>query len=305
MLGEYDGSGMLIEETVWLGDIPVATLRTNGGGGVDIFYVHTDQLNTPRAVTRPSDNALMWSWYSDPYGTDAANENPGGAGTFKYNLRFPGQIFDGQAGLHANGFRDCYDPAIGRYCEPDPIGLAGGSLSPYAYAAGDPIRLIDPDGRDIAVIENGPTVGNPIGHTAIAVTGAGVYSYGNGTPAGLSLQSYLLRESQRRDSDVYVIKTTPEQDAAALAYLRQFKDTTLPKDFLSTYFVDNCSVRSNNALDAARVFRPPSEDPFGAPPGENVPGSAAQRAAAAAAQMYSIPRGTQAVPPELRQFEPQ
>ena len=33
--------------------------------------------------------------------------------TFAYNLRFPGQIFDGQAGLHQNGFRD-YDPAVGR-----------------------------------------------------------------------------------------------------------------------------------------------------------------------------------------------
>ncbi len=31
-----------------------------------------------------------------------------------YNLRFPGQVFDGQAGLHQNYFRD-YDPAVGRY----------------------------------------------------------------------------------------------------------------------------------------------------------------------------------------------
>jgi RHS repeat-associated protein len=146
VIGEYDGGGNLIEETVWLGDIPVATLRPHTGGGVDIFYVHTDQLNTPRAVTRPSDNVLMWSWYSDPFGTDAANENPAGAGTFKYNLRFAGQVFDGQAGLHANGFRDCYDPAIGRYCEPDPIGLAGGSMSPYAFVGGNPLSRTDPLG---------------------------------------------------------------------------------------------------------------------------------------------------------------
>ena len=59
MLGEYDGTGAVIEETVWLGDIPVATLRPHAGGSVDIFYVHTDQLNTPRAVSRPSDNTLM------------------------------------------------------------------------------------------------------------------------------------------------------------------------------------------------------------------------------------------------------
>jgi len=28
LIGEYDGSGNLIEETIWLGDIPVATLRS-------------------------------------------------------------------------------------------------------------------------------------------------------------------------------------------------------------------------------------------------------------------------------------
>jgi RHS repeat-associated protein len=64
---------------------------------------------------------------------------------FAYNLRFPGQIFDGQAGLHANGYRD-YDPATGRYPESDPIGLWGGSYSTYAYANGNPIGKIDPLG---------------------------------------------------------------------------------------------------------------------------------------------------------------
>jgi RHS repeat-associated protein len=66
--------------------------------------------------------------------------------SFKYNLRFAGQLFDGQAGLHANGFRDCYDPAIGGYCEPDPIGLAGGSVSTYTYAFNSPLTYVDPWG---------------------------------------------------------------------------------------------------------------------------------------------------------------
>ena len=35
----------------------------------------------------------MWTWNSDPFGTEAANPNPAGAGTFSYNLRFPGQVF--------------------------------------------------------------------------------------------------------------------------------------------------------------------------------------------------------------------
>ena len=140
LLGEYDGTGTLIEETVWLGDIPVATLRPSGST-VSIYYIHSDQLNTPRQVTRPRDNTPMWTWNSDPFGTDAANANPAGAGAFAYNLRLPGQVFDGQAGLHANGFRD-YDPAVGRYVESDPIGLNGG-INTYAYVSGNPISFID------------------------------------------------------------------------------------------------------------------------------------------------------------------
>jgi hypothetical protein len=101
LLGEYDGTGTLIEETVWLGDIPVATLKPSGSS-VALFYLHSDGLNTPRQVTRPSDNVAMWTWNSDPFGTDAANPNPGGAGTFAYNLRFPGQEFHGQADMIRN-----------------------------------------------------------------------------------------------------------------------------------------------------------------------------------------------------------
>jgi RHS repeat-associated protein len=54
-------------------------------------------------------------------------------------------IFDGQAGLHYNYYRD-YDPAVGGYPESDPIGLMGGSLSTYAYAGGNPISNSDPSG---------------------------------------------------------------------------------------------------------------------------------------------------------------
>jgi RHS repeat-associated protein len=105
----------------------VATLRPNGST-VTVYYIHSDQLNTPRQVTRPSDNVAMWTWNSDPFGTDAANANPAGAGAFAYNLRFPGQVFDGQAGLQQNGNRD-FDPAVGRYVESDPIGLGGAALT--------------------------------------------------------------------------------------------------------------------------------------------------------------------------------
>ena len=40
---------------------------------------------------------------------------------------------------------------------------------------------------------------NPFGHTAIGVTGAGIYSYGNNTPLGSSPLSYLESQSLLRD----------------------------------------------------------------------------------------------------------
>jgi len=55
-----------------------------------------------------------------------------------YNIRFPGQVFDGQAGLHQNGHRD-FDPAIGGYVESDPLGLSGGT-NPYTYVRAMPTR---------------------------------------------------------------------------------------------------------------------------------------------------------------------
>ncbi|MDF5946520.1 RHS repeat-associated core domain-containing protein [Pseudomonas aeruginosa] len=36
-------------------------------------------------------------------------------------MRFPGQFYDAESGLHYNYFRD-YDPETGRYVESDPIG---------------------------------------------------------------------------------------------------------------------------------------------------------------------------------------
>jgi RHS repeat-associated protein len=144
LLGEYGGSGALIQETVWMADTPVATLRPRTGGGVDIYYVHTDHLNTPRKITRPADNALLWRWDVAPFGAALPDENPEGAGTFRYNLRFAGQYYDTESGLHYNYFRE-YDPAVGRYVESDPIGLKGG-INTYGYANQDPVDLADPFG---------------------------------------------------------------------------------------------------------------------------------------------------------------
>jgi len=46
---------------------------------------------------------------------------PGDVIALPFNLRFPGQYYDRETGLHYNYFRD-YDPGTGRYIESDPMG---------------------------------------------------------------------------------------------------------------------------------------------------------------------------------------
>jgi len=163
LIGEYDGSGNLIEETVWLGEIPVATIAPNGSS-VNIFYVHTDHLNSPRKVAQPTTGTLAWRWDADPFGTAAPNQNPGGLGTFVYNLRAPGQYYQAETGLNQNWNRD-YDPlGGGRYIESDPLLQLSASfftrpgtltklllrnpqlLGSYTYVGDSPISRRDPMG---------------------------------------------------------------------------------------------------------------------------------------------------------------
>ncbi len=60
--------------------------------------------------------------------------------SIEYDLRWPGHLLDRETGLHYNRFR-YYDPAIGRYLQPDPAGQAGG-VNLYAYP-GNPLAMVD------------------------------------------------------------------------------------------------------------------------------------------------------------------
>jgi len=140
LIAEHTASGAHIRDYVWMGNSPVAQVDA----GETFSYVHFDHLGTPRLAT--DDTAtIVWRWDSDAFGATAANDDPDGDGTgITVNLRFPGQYFDVESGLHYNYFRT-YDPSTGRYLESDPIGLAGG-LNSYGYAHQNPSLFVDPDG---------------------------------------------------------------------------------------------------------------------------------------------------------------
>jgi RHS repeat-associated protein len=149
LTGEYDSAGHLLQELVWLGDLPVAMLKP-AAVTPDIYYIHADHLGTPRAITRPGDNKVVWTWESEAFGANLPEQNPSGLGNFVFNLRFPGQYYDVETGLHYNYFRD-YDPQTGRYIESDPIGLQGG-INTYTYVNGNPVNAIDSEGLSTIVL---------------------------------------------------------------------------------------------------------------------------------------------------------
>ena len=141
LLGEYDASGSAIQETVWFNGAPVALLD-----GTSTYYVHSDHLGTPRVIS--DGNTAVWRWESDPFGSTLPDEDPDNDGTtFTYNVRFPGQYYDAETGLHYNYYRT-FDPATSRYLESDPIGLAAGPNT-YAYVGNMPTMHVDPFGLEV------------------------------------------------------------------------------------------------------------------------------------------------------------
>ena len=150
------------QELVWLEDTPVAVL-VPGATGVQVYRIQPDHLDTPRLV-QDSSGKTVWTWpQAEPFGANPPNEDPDGDGVrFTLNLRFPGQHFDAETGLHYNYFRD-YAPTLGRYVESDPIGLDGG-VNTYGYVDGEPLDQYDSEGLKRRKKGGGPTRGDARGY---------------------------------------------------------------------------------------------------------------------------------------------
>ncbi|WP_256669333.1 RHS repeat-associated core domain-containing protein, partial [Pseudomonas sp. C2B4] len=106
---------------------------------------------------------IVWSARYTAYGK-LSQLRHGGGEQLEQPLRFQGQYFDGESGLHYNRHR-YYQPDSGRYLTPDPIKLAGG-LHAYQYTRNptgwvDPLGLADCPGgvgcKKTEILEREPT----------------------------------------------------------------------------------------------------------------------------------------------------
>ncbi|MGW3630741.1 putative T7SS-secreted protein [Streptomyces sp. NPDC005122] len=102
------------------------------------FAIATDLVGTPTELIDES-GGIAWRSRSTLWGATAWARD----GVTYTPLRFPGQYYDSETGLHYNLFRH-YDPQTGRYTSPDPLGLAP-APNPVGYVD-NPLTGCDPLG---------------------------------------------------------------------------------------------------------------------------------------------------------------
>ena len=108
-------------------------------------------------------------------------------------------------GLPFLGYRD-YDPTIGRFTTPDPIGLAGGDVDVYGYCMDDPINFHDRTGLAGESQESkdklAETVINEIISTkAPSVTASEEYKKGNVEGSGIPKSGKSTKSSKHAGAD--------------------------------------------------------------------------------------------------------
>jgi RHS repeat-associated protein len=174
------------------GPMPIAMVVNRAS----VYAVHSDHLNTPRRLTR-SDGQVVWQWAYSAFGdeepTTGAKRFTGPAThpstgrthleAVTFNLRYPGQVADGETGLSYNYFRS-YDARTGRYTQGDPIGMDGG-WNRYLYANASPLIFTDPTGLICEYSQSGRTFTctNAAGQTYASCTGYSGNGQGLNNPA--------------------------------------------------------------------------------------------------------------------------
>ncbi|GKS85425.1 hypothetical protein AVMA1855_14755 [Acidovorax sp. SUPP1855] len=146
--GEMDSTEVIYLPTA-SGPMPVAA-QINGR----LYAIDADHLNTPRRLTN-TQGQVVWQWLITGFGE--ANPTTGATGyaqsgqgatsyseAVKFDLRYPGQVWDEETGLAYNLNR-YYDREGGRYIQADPIGLDGG-WNRFLYVGGNPASYSDPQG---------------------------------------------------------------------------------------------------------------------------------------------------------------
>ena len=135
--------------------------REQDSSVIQVYHYHNDQLGTPNELTNQK-GEVVWLADYQAWGNTAkviwreqVIDQMQVSQDELQPIRFQGQYYDEETGLHYNRFR-YYDPDVGMFTSRDPIGLMGGD-NVFAYAP-NPTGWIDPLG-----LSNWNTIGNSFG----------------------------------------------------------------------------------------------------------------------------------------------
>jgi len=126
--------------------LTVSWVLTAGKAHASVTYYHPDHLGSSSVLTDASGSLSDESQYY-PYG-ETFSETDGTATQYKYT----GQEKDDEIELYYYGAR-YYDPKLASFLSTDPV-FNPLRPSPYAYVYNNPMKMIDPDGRNAVLFMN-------------------------------------------------------------------------------------------------------------------------------------------------------
>ena len=105
-------------------------------------------LDSTSYLTDTAGNVSQFVWYA-PYGESLVDEH---TTTYENPFKFSGKELDDITGLYDHGARS-RNPISTLWYGVDPRYVEFPEMSPFAYCHGNPVRLIDPDGRKVRFAE--------------------------------------------------------------------------------------------------------------------------------------------------------
>lgn len=120
-------------------------------GADEVVYFQNDALGSAIAAFNENGD-LCWEQSYTPYGEQTSNQDvnpPSGCGLIDKDRGFTGHVQDTSGLVYMQ--QRYYDPSVGRFLSIDPLEPDLSrlpTLNRYSYAANNPYRYVDPDGRD-------------------------------------------------------------------------------------------------------------------------------------------------------------